>query len=211
MNATLHYIYDPLCGWCYGAEPLVRAAERVEGLGIALHGGGLWPEPTRLSEPLRNHIRHADERIATMSGQPFGAPYLSGLLQDPSLVLDSRPPIAAILAAQTLDPPKALPMLRSIQHAHYERGQHVVDEAVLLDLAAHCGLDPDAFGAALAEAPVDAHIETSRRLMGRVGSRGFPTFLLQIGEQWYAVPHERFAAEPEEFGAWLAEAVARAD
>lgn len=25
-NAVLHYIYDPLCGWCYGAAPLVRAA-----------------------------------------------------------------------------------------------------------------------------------------------------------------------------------------
>ena len=23
---TLHYIYDPLCGWCYGAAPLVEAA-----------------------------------------------------------------------------------------------------------------------------------------------------------------------------------------
>ena len=26
MSATLHYVYDPLCGWCYGAEPLVWAA-----------------------------------------------------------------------------------------------------------------------------------------------------------------------------------------
>ena len=23
----LHYIYDPLCGWCYGAKPLVQAAQ----------------------------------------------------------------------------------------------------------------------------------------------------------------------------------------
>ena len=27
--ATLHYIYDPLCGWCYGAKPLVQAAQAV--------------------------------------------------------------------------------------------------------------------------------------------------------------------------------------
>jgi putative protein-disulfide isomerase len=26
---TLHYIFDPLCGWCYGAAPLVAAARTV--------------------------------------------------------------------------------------------------------------------------------------------------------------------------------------
>ena len=34
MNASspiLHYIYDPLCGWCYGAAPLVEAARAVPG------------------------------------------------------------------------------------------------------------------------------------------------------------------------------------
>ena len=25
-ESTLHYIYDPMCGWCYGAEPLIEAA-----------------------------------------------------------------------------------------------------------------------------------------------------------------------------------------
>ena len=25
-DTTLHYVYDPLCGWCYGAAPLLEAA-----------------------------------------------------------------------------------------------------------------------------------------------------------------------------------------
>lgn len=29
--ATLHYIHDPLCGWCYGAAPLVKAARQEFG------------------------------------------------------------------------------------------------------------------------------------------------------------------------------------
>ena len=43
--AVLHYLYDPLCGWCYGAEPLVDAARSVQGLEVRLHAGGLWPVP----------------------------------------------------------------------------------------------------------------------------------------------------------------------
>ncbi len=203
MNAVLHYIYDPLCGWCYGAEPLVWAATKVDGLALSMHAGGLWPQPTRLPEDMRRYIRQADARVGQMSGQPYGEPYLNGLLFDPELVLESRPVVAAVLAAQALDPKKALPMLRGIQHGHYERGQHVVRGDVLLAIAAEIGLDAAAFGEALKKVPVDEHLAASRELMNNVGAQGFPTFVLQIGDEWLAVPHSRFASSPAKFGEWL--------
>jgi putative protein-disulfide isomerase len=203
MNAVLHYIYDPLCGWCYGAEPLVWAATKVDGLTLRLHAGGLWPQPTRLPEHTRRYIQQADQRVGQMSGQPYGEPYLNGLLFDSELVLESRPVIAAVLAAQALDASKALPMVRAIQHAHYERGQHVVRESTLREVAAEIGLDGAAFAAALKTVPVDEHIAASQELMNNVGAQGFPTFVLQIGDEWFAVPHSRFASTPERFTEWL--------
>jgi putative protein-disulfide isomerase len=203
MSAILHYIYDPLCGWCYGAEPLAWAASTVDDLDIQLHAGALWPQPTQLPENTRRYIQQADARIAQMSGQKFGSPYLDGLLLDPTMVLDSRPTIAAVLAAQSLDSDQGLPMLKGIQHAHYEQGRRVVEEDTLCDIAAECGLDRDAFRAALRDVAVDAHIEEARQLMAQVGAQGFPTFLLQIGEDWYPVPHSRFASNPPQFRDWL--------
>jgi putative protein-disulfide isomerase len=203
MNAVLHYIYDPLCGWCYGAEPLVWAASKVDGLALRMHAGGLWPQPTRLPEHMRRYIQQADARVGQMSGQPYGEPYLNGLLLDPELVLESRPVIAAVLAAQALDPGKALAMLRGIQHAHYERGQHVVREATLREVAVEIGLDPAAFGEALKNVAVDEHVASSQELMNNVGAQGFPTFVLQIGDDWFAVPHGRFASAPGKFAEWL--------
>lgn len=44
--ATLHYIFDPLCGWCYGAAPLVEAARTVPGLAVASTAAACWPAPT---------------------------------------------------------------------------------------------------------------------------------------------------------------------
>jgi putative protein-disulfide isomerase len=203
MNAVLHYIYDPLCGWCYGAEPLVLAASKVDGLSLRMHAGGLWPQPTRLPDHMRRYIQQADARVGQMSGQPYGEPYLNGLLFDADLVLESRPVIAAVLAAQALDPSKALPMLRAIQHAHYERGQHVVRQATLLAIAAELELDDAAFAEALKKVPVDEHIAESQELMNNVGAQGFPTFVLQIGDEWFAVPHARFAPAPGKFAEWL--------
>jgi len=68
MNAVLHYIYDPLCGWCYGAEPLVWAASKVDGLALQLHAGGLWPQPTRL--PIEIQPDFACSKTASASSRP---------------------------------------------------------------------------------------------------------------------------------------------
>ncbi|HEY5567453.1 MAG TPA: DsbA family protein [Gammaproteobacteria bacterium] len=204
MSAILHYIYDPLCGWCYGAEPLVTAAASTAGIELRLHAGGLWPEPTTLPDGTRRYIQQADARIASMSGQPFGPAYLSGLLLDPNMVLYSLPPIAAILAAQSIVPEKALPMLRAIQRAHYVEGRRVVEHTVLCDIAVECGLERKEFEAALRKAPAERHIGETRQLMHRVGSGGFPTFVLEKDGRLGAVPHQRYASDAAGFGHWLA-------
>lgn len=203
MAARLHFIHDPLCGWCYGAEPLVNAVAEVGGLELVLRGGGLWPEPTQLPEATRRYIREADARVAAISGQPYGAAYLDGLLLDATMTLESRPTTAAILAAESIRAAQGLVMLRGIQHGHYERGLRVVEAGVLAAIAVECGLERRAFEAALPTVDADAHIRQTRRFMHRIGATGFPTFVLEIGEQWFAVPHSRFAADPAGFAGWL--------
>ena len=205
INATLHYVYDPLCGWCYGAEPLVNAATSVPGLGLKLHGGGLWPEPTQLPDDTRRYILEADARVAEISGQPYGEPYRSGLLLDPTMTLESRPTTAAVLAAERIDEPKGLAMLKGIQHAHYERGLRVVEPDVLRQVADEIGLNRDAFEVALEEVDADQHITNSRRFMQQIGASGFPAFVLQIGEQWFTVPNQQFASDASGFADWLSQ------
>jgi putative protein-disulfide isomerase len=181
----------------------------VPGLAIRLHGGGLWPEPIRLPAETRQYIRQMDERAARISGQPYGVAYLDGLLPDPTMTLESRPTTAAVLAAEAMAG-MGLAMLRGIQHAHYERGLKVVDNDVLRLIAGEIGLDPDEFAAECARVGVDEHITNSRRFMQQIGAAGFPAFVLEAGEQWSAVPHQRYASDPAGFAAWLGQAIAPA-
>jgi len=201
--SKLHYIYDPLCGWCYCAEPLVRAATAVPGLDLVLHGGGLWPEPTQLPEATRKYIREADTRAAAISRQPYGRKYLEELLTDPSLTLDSAPTTAAVLAAESLAAGNGLAMLQAIQHGHWEHGLHVVNADVLLQLAEAIGLDRQSFERAAANVDVDSHIARTRQLMRRIGAQGFPAFVLEKDSQWLPVPSQRFLPNPAAFGEWL--------
>ena len=209
MQATLHYIHDPLCGWCYAAQPLVSAA--VEKLGsrlqLQLHGGGLFGEPHKLDPELAQHIVHADRRIAQYSGQPFGQPYVEGLLAAADTVLYSLPPIAAVMAAQSMDAAQAYPMLVAIQNAHYQRGLRVAEPEVLGELAEEIGLDGAHFGLAFAGASGTAlyeHVQASRHLLEEVGGQGFPTLVMEQHGQRQVLAHHHHYGQPEAFVARLA-------
>ena len=182
---TLHYIFDPLCGWCYGAAPLVEAARAVPGLAVAFHGGGMMTGSNRrqITPEWRGYVLPHDRRIEQLSGQPFGDAYVNGLLNDTTAMMDSAPPITAILAAEVLAG-KGLDMLQRVQRAHYVDGLRIADLPVLLALAQELGLDGAAFQAAYARqagAATQQHIDASRALLAQVGGQGFPTFVLDDG------------------------------
>jgi hypothetical protein len=101
-TTTLHYIHDPLCGWCYGAAPLVKAAREI--LPVIPHGGGMMTGARRqkVTAQLREYVKLHDAQMALRSGQPFGESYLDGLLRDTEAMFDSEPPTAAVLAAEAL-------------------------------------------------------------------------------------------------------------
>lgn len=103
-GTTLHYVLNPLCGWCYGAAPLVQAAKSIPGLTVALHAGGMMTGNNRrqITDEWRNYVIPHDKRIAELTGQTFGEAYFNGLLRDTTAVMDSEPPITAILAAEAL-------------------------------------------------------------------------------------------------------------
>lgn len=200
-SPTLHYIFDPLCGWCYGAAPLVEAARGIAGLHIEPHGGGMMTGSNRqpVTDALRRYVMPHDERIAGLTGQPFGKDYFDGLLRDTGAVFDSEPPTTAILAAQSLAG-RGLDLLRRIQRAHYVQGLRIADPAVLRALAADIGLDTGAFDTAYAKAQGDetaAHIAASRRLLAQVGGTGFPTLALERDGVFTLLEPSRYLGRPD--------------
>lgn len=209
-ETVLHYIYDPLCGWCYGAAPLIKAARSVPGLRLALHGGGMLSGNNRrsITPDWRAYVLPHDARIAQMTGQPFGDAYRDGLLSDLGAVLDSSPPITAILTAEAINGQGA-DMLQAVQHAHYVDGLRIAELPVLLVLARQLGLDGAAFEAsyqALAGEPTTRHIAESRALLAQIGGQGFPTFALDDGAgKLVQIDAGRYLGQPGRLAAMLGE------
>lgn len=205
ITTTLHYIYDPLCGWCYGAAPLVKAARAV--LDVQPHGGGMMTGAQRqaVTAQLRAYVKQHDERIAQLSGQPFGLAYSDGLLCDTGAVFDSEPPTAAILAAEQMAG-RGLDMLAQLQIAHYVEGRRIAERATLIAVAATLDLDPATFAEALESQfgqAVQAHIRETRALMARVGAQGFPSFVLESRGVLQSVDIADHLGRPQDFQDWL--------
>lgn len=204
-TTTLHYIYDPLCGWCYGAAPLVKAAREV--LRVIPHGGGMMTGARRqpVTAQLRDFVKPHDAQIARLSGQPFGDAYLDGLLRDTEAVFDSEPPTAAMLEAEALAG-RGLDMLAQLQIAHYVEGSRIADRAVLIEVAASLGLDVDSFAAALDRQSGEAvrtHIQQTRRFMAQVGAQGFPSFVLEREGFFEGIDFSNYLGRPQAFQEWL--------
>lgn len=205
QQTTLHYVYDPLCGWCYGAAPLLQAAATLDGLKIELYAGGLWLGSRRqpVGEALRDYVRPHDQRIEALTGQPFGERYFNELLLSDGLLLDSEPPIRAILAVTELGG-DGLSLLHRIQQSHYLDGQWVGDQAHLARLAQEQGITPEAFAQAFGQVDLAGHLAQSQGWLRRLGGQGFPTLGLMLGESLIPLPVSSFLGEPQAFASHLA-------
>ncbi|MBV8679548.1 MAG: DsbA family protein [Aquitalea sp.] len=206
VSATLHYFYDPLCGWCYAASPLIQAAAALPSLTVQLHGGGMMSGANRqaVTAALRDYVMPHDERIAKLTGQVFGTAYFDGLLRDGSAVFDSTPPTAAILAAQQLGL-SGLGMLSALQRAHYQQGRKIAESDVLVQIGTEQGLAAAVFASELEQqlARVDRHTAESRRRMQQAGLRGFPALLLERNGQLERVEVSPWLGQPQAFAAAL--------
>ena len=214
--STLHYVFDPLCGWCYAAAPLISAAREVPGLQLRFHSGGMLTGANRrmITPQWRDYVMPHDRRIAELTGQPFGEAYFEGLLRDTTAVMDSAPPTTAILAAEELAG-RGLDMLHRLQRAHYAEGRRIADRAVLLALAGELGMDAATFTAAFERLAGDAteqHFRDSRACLTRAGGQGFPTLVLEQADgSLQRLDIGPFLGQPEAFAAALREQLPAAE
>ena len=198
IQTTLHYIYDPLCGWCYAVAPLVRAARQV--LPVVGHGGGMLTGARRqqVSPDWHDYVTPKDARIADLTGQVFGHAYQEGLLRDGTAWLDSEPPITGVLAAEQ-SAGRGLDFLDAVQTAHYHDGRRVADLPVLEEIARELGLDLPAFRAAYESCRGEttrAHFARSRALLAKVGGDGFPTLILERDGHLTVLDYDAYFRDP---------------
>jgi putative protein-disulfide isomerase len=203
MQKTLHYLFDPLCGWCYGATPAVSALLEIPSVTVELLPTGLFSgEGARpMDDAFATYAWSNDQRIERLTGQRFTEHYRQRVLGDRRQLFDSGPATLALTAVSLTTPARELEALEAIQRSRYVDGSDVTSLPILVTLRRT--LDLQSAVALLSRADGDlvdatrARVGRARELMQEFGIRGVPTLIVEAGPKRWVMDHAAAYSNPD--------------
>src|SRR5688572_24133839 len=129
---TLYYIYDALCGWCFGFAPVMKKLQENfhDKIQFEVLSGGMVTGPRigPIAE-MATYIKSAAPRVTEVTGQAFGDAYLNDVLNSKSYISNSVPPSIALSILKEAQPDKAVLFMHAIQNLHFKEGKDLNDLA----------------------------------------------------------------------------------
>lgn len=179
------YLFDPLCGWCYGASPALEGLARRSDVTLHLAPTGLFAgDNARLLDA--NFAAFAwqnDQRIQRLTGQVFSTAYQRQVLAATGARFDSTPATLGVVAVGLSEPARELEALRALQQARYVDGLDNALLSVVADVLSSAGFAAAAHRLLAPDAELldtyDARLAAARREMARFGAQGVPTLIIE--------------------------------
>ncbi|MDO8285975.1 MAG: DsbA family protein [Rhodoferax sp.] len=187
MRSTVTYLFDPLCGWCYGASPVIQQLGQQANIQLELAPSGLFAGGGRtMDAAFADYAWSNDVRIAKLTGQRFTEAYRSNVLGRLDNRFDSAAMTLALTAVSLSDPQRELETLKTLQEARYVQGLDTcsgsVVETLLRDLGLAAAADRLATADAVLMATNAARIQNARGLMQTFGAQGVPALVVSDGK-----------------------------
>lgn len=196
------YLYDALCGWCYGFSPVIQAfytAHRDEVDFEVLSGGMVRGERIGPIRKMAPYIKQAYKEVESTTGIQFGENFLYDILGKGEAIFSSIPPAIALSVFKSFLPTHAIAFAGRVQRAIYHDGIDPSDTEMYGLLAEDWGLNAADFSKKMQDETFHQLALEEFDLVGAFGVRGFPTVVLEHKDQYLAlaqgyVPLERLAA-----------------
>ena len=178
------YVYDALCGWCYGFSPVLKECyekHKNEFEFEVLSGGMMIGDRVGSINDIAPYIKSAYHTVETTTGVKFGEAYLR-VLEDGSMVLNSEMPSIALSLFKQYFPEQSVLFAHEIQNALYFDGRNPSEIETYRYIAVNHGIDPDEF-------EVKMKMESSKEaayydfaLAKQLRVESFPAVLIQSSE-----------------------------
>lgn len=186
MTIEITAFTDPVCTWCWGSEPVLRAVQERYGDQVRITpvmGGlvkdirgfrdtanGIGGDPNEANRNIARHYLEASAR----HGMPVQA---DGFALFSDEYPSTYPQNEAYLAARQQGAEIAARFLRRVREASAAEARQTNRPEVLAQLAAGVGLDVGAFLTALHDGTAKAAFARDLQTTAAYGVRGFPAFL----------------------------------
>ena len=183
MQTSVTYLFDPLCGWCYGASPVIQQLGQQANIQLELAPTGMFSGGGRtMDAAFAEYAWSNDVRIAKLTGQRFTEAYRQNVLGHLGSPFDSATTTLALTAVSLSEPQRELETLKALQEARYVQGLDTCDATVVAQLLRDQGLADAAQRLAAADAELlaanAARIHRARGLMQTLGAQGVPVLVV---------------------------------
>jgi putative protein-disulfide isomerase len=175
----LVYVYDALCGWCYGFGPVVEKLEKEFKGNVEieiLSGGMVMGNRIAPIGNMSDYILQAIPRLERTTGVTFGAPYIA-LLKEGSYVTSSEKPSIALCVYKSFTSERSVEYGYGIQKAFYLEAKDLNNDTLYADLAVPFGLDRNQFLNRMQDSTYLKHAQEGFKRATNLGVTGYPTLL----------------------------------
>lgn len=188
----LIYVYDALCGWCYGFSKTIHEfvanhpeLEQVE----VISGGMVRGDRIRPLSTMADYIQNAHKDVEERTGIKFGKEFLDKTLKEGTVILNSIPPAIAMGIFKRENPDEQLDFASAIQRAFYFDGLDLNNNNLYGDIAGNFGLSSEEFVQNMSDPIFRNHAEEEFIITQRWGINGFPSVILEAGGQLNLMAH----------------------
>ncbi len=178
------YVYDALCGWCYGFSKVIHSFyenHQAEFTFEVLSGGMMTGDRVGTIDQIAPFIKTAYRTVEETTGIKFGEPYLKHL-EAGTMILNSEKPAIALSVFKSYFPEKAIPFAHDLQDAMYFEGRDANEDDLYRYLAVNFGIDPDDFEEKMTQ---ESFLDAARydfSLAKQLQVTGFPAVLVEAGK-----------------------------
>ena len=185
---TIYQFTDPVCVWCWGNEPVMRAIDFLYGnnVGIEFIMGGLVEEISTLYDlqgPKSEVIERANQIMAEnwlSASERHGMPVrVDRMALFSERYPSSFPQNIAYEAARRIDSERAKHFLRRIREATFLEQRRTSQMNVLVELATEVGFDAAQFIEEYTTGSAPGDFQQERMRCRRNGITGFPAYLIK--------------------------------
>ncbi len=186
-SATLYYVHDPMCSWCWAYRPIMLQlhANLPAEIGWQNVLGGLaadtdQPMPEQTRQMIQAHWRQIESTLGTRFNFDFWT--------ENQPRRDTYKACRAVIAAGRQHAEER--MIESIQKAYYLRAMNPSDPHVLAGLAGGLGLNRDRFLADFASEKTEAALQEQFLLRDRLQVRSFPSLVFEQDSRYKFIQHD---------------------
>lgn len=184
------YVYDALCGWCYGFSPVIQQFHKTYKDDLSfevISGGMITGDRVGPIGEVASYIGEAYKIVENRTGVKFGNDFLLNILKKGKTVFTSIPTAIALSIFKTYKNEHHIEFAAALQKAIYYDGLKPENYSGYGKIAERFELDANDFVSQMNQPIHLQHAELDFKKSGDLGVTGFPTVFLEDNNIYHKI------------------------